>query len=153
MTTVTFDTLKFVNRLEQAGLTRAQASEFAEAQKEVFEESLAGTFATKSDYADLGGKTDKLAAELCAEMKGLAAELRAEMKDLATELRAEMKDLATELRAEMKDLAAELRAEMKDLAAELRGEMAALRAELATMRWMLGVIIALAIANFAKQFF
>ncbi len=49
MSTITFDTLKFAERLEKAGLTREQASAFAEAQKEVFAEALEGQLATKAD--------------------------------------------------------------------------------------------------------
>ncbi|MBK6905623.1 MAG: hypothetical protein IPH08_00320 [Rhodocyclaceae bacterium] len=80
MSTVTFDTLKFADRLEKAGLTREQAAAFAEEQKDVFSEALDTTLATKSDVADL-------------------------------------------------------------------------KTELAVIRWMLGVVLAVALANFAKQFF
>jgi hypothetical protein len=36
MTTIAFDTLKFAQRLEQAGVPRNQAEAFAEAQKDFF---------------------------------------------------------------------------------------------------------------------
>jgi len=49
ISTITFDTLKFVERLEKAGLTREQASAFAEAQKEAFAEALESQLATRSD--------------------------------------------------------------------------------------------------------
>lgn len=49
MTTVTFDTFKFVERLEKAGLPREQAAAIAEAQKEFLAEALASTLATKAD--------------------------------------------------------------------------------------------------------
>ena len=80
MSTITFDTLKFVERLEKAGVSREQASAFAEAQKEAFAEVLDTTLATKIDIE-------------------------------------------------------------------------AIRAELILVKWMLGVIIAISVANFAKQFF
>jgi hypothetical protein len=44
----------------------------------------------------------------------------------------------------------------KDIAlavAELKAEMGVFRGDMATMRWMLGVVLALAVANFAKQYF
>ncbi|MFZ3207527.1 MAG: hypothetical protein WA140_01675 [Geobacteraceae bacterium] len=47
MATITFDTLKFVEKLEWAGVSREQASAFAEAQKEAFAEALDTTLATK----------------------------------------------------------------------------------------------------------
>lgn len=45
MSVTTFDTLKFAQRLEQAGLDREQAVAFAEARKEALETQLA----TKGD--------------------------------------------------------------------------------------------------------
>lgn len=80
MSTITFDTLKFVEKLEKAGVSREQASAFAEAQKEAFSEALDTTLATKTDIE-------------------------------------------------------------------------AIRNELVLVKWMLGVIIAVSVANFAKQFF
>jgi hypothetical protein len=80
MATITFDTLKFVERLEKAGVSREQATAFADAQKEAFSEALDTTLATKTDIE-------------------------------------------------------------------------AIRAELVLVKWMLGVVIAISVANFAKQFF
>lgn len=80
MSAITFDTLKFAERLEKAGLTREQASAIAEAQKDALSEALDTTLATKADIAEV-------------------------------------------------------------------------KAELTVMKWMMGVLIAIAIANFAKQFF
>ena len=80
MSTITFDTLKFVERLEKAGVSREQAVAFADAQKEAFAEALDTTLATKIDIE-------------------------------------------------------------------------AIRAELVLVKWMLGVVIAISVANFAKQFF
>lgn len=80
MSTITFDTLKFAERLEKAGLTREQASAIAEAQKEALSEALDTALATKVDIGEI-------------------------------------------------------------------------KAELAVLKWMIGVLIAIAIANFAKQFF
>ena len=80
MSTITFDTLKFVERLERAGVSREQATAFADAQKEAFAEALDTTLATKTDIE-------------------------------------------------------------------------AIRSELVLVKWMLGVVIAISVANFAKQFF
>lgn len=91
MTTTTFDTLRFVEKLEKAGMPREQAAALAEAQKEALAEALDTTLATKADVQ-------------------------------------------------------ELRQDIAKLGAELRGEMM-------TIKWMMGVLVALAIANFAKQFF
>lgn len=80
MSTITFDTLKFVEKLERAGVSREQAAAFAEAQREAFAEALDTTLATKTDIE-------------------------------------------------------------------------AIRTELILVKWMLGVVIAISLANFAKQFF
>jgi hypothetical protein len=60
MSAITFDTLKFAERLEKAGLSREQAAAIAEAQKEVLSEALETTLATKADIAVLDAKIDKL---------------------------------------------------------------------------------------------
>ena len=49
MSLTTFDTLKFAQRLEKAGLGREQAVAFAEAQKEAFAEAIKPQLATKGD--------------------------------------------------------------------------------------------------------
>jgi hypothetical protein len=54
MSTVTFDTLKFVKKLEQAGMSRAEAEAIASAQSEAFEElTKTKEFATKTDLHEL----------------------------------------------------------------------------------------------------
>ncbi len=53
MSTITFDTLKFVDRLEKAGASRELATAMAEAQKEAFAETLDTSVATKADLATL----------------------------------------------------------------------------------------------------
>jgi hypothetical protein len=53
MATVTFDTLKFVERLKAAGVPEAQAKAMAEAQQEALSESVATHLATKTDLVEL----------------------------------------------------------------------------------------------------
>lgn len=52
MTAITFDTLRFVERLETAGIPRQQAKANAEALAEVLEKG-AGELATKNDLTEL----------------------------------------------------------------------------------------------------
>lgn len=80
MSTITFDTLKFSERLKAAGVPPEQAIAEAEALRDVLGEALDTTLATKADIAEV-------------------------------------------------------------------------KAELSSLKWMMGVLIAVAIANFAKQFF
>jgi hypothetical protein len=91
MATITFDTLKFVEKLEKAGVSREQAAAFADAQKEAFSEALDTSIATKNDIESV-------------------------------------------------------RIDIAKLDAKITGEIT-------LMKWMLGVVIAIAAANFAKQFF
>ncbi|GEM_PF-199879 len=88
VSTITFDTLKFVERLEKAGVSREQASAMAEA------------------FKDASGEAEV-----------------ATRKDIALAV------------------------------AEIKTEIANVRGEMALVKWMLGAVLAIAIANFAKQFF
>ncbi|MFA6921668.1 MAG: coiled-coil domain-containing protein [Gallionella sp.] len=74
MSTLTFDTLKFAQRLEKAGATREYAIAEAEALSEVFE---SGTqeLATKADL-----KADLLATR--TDLKADISQLRAEMRKM-----------------------------------------------------------------------
>ena len=53
MSTITFDTLKFAQRLEQSGIPRNQAEAFAEAQKDFLDEITQVELATKNDIKDI----------------------------------------------------------------------------------------------------
>ncbi len=53
MTTITFDTLKFTQRLEQSGIPREQAIAMAEAHKESLSEIMEAHLATKNDVQDI----------------------------------------------------------------------------------------------------
>ena len=53
MATITFDTLKFTQRLEQAGISHDQAVAMAEAQKESLAEIMESHVATKNDVQDV----------------------------------------------------------------------------------------------------
>ena len=78
MSTITFDTFKFVDRLEKAGLSREQASAIVEAQKDAFAEALDSTLATKVDVVHLDNKVDNRFDSLSKDMQAL--ELRLTIK-------------------------------------------------------------------------
>ncbi len=94
MSTITFDTLKFAERIEKAGASRELAAAIAEAQKVSLAEVMDASLATKGD-------------------------VRAVHDDI-------------------------LRVERR---------MDGIEAEIRLLKWMMGVLIAIAVANFAKQFF
>ena len=56
MATITFDTLKYANRLREAGVSEAQAKAEAEALRDVFAEAIDTSVATKVDVVKLDGK-------------------------------------------------------------------------------------------------
>lgn len=87
MSTITFDTLKFTDRLKEAGVPEPQARAEAEALREVFSEALDTSLATKADMQDIKHRIDLVDARMDK------------------------------------------------------------------LQWMMGVLIALSVANFAKQFF
>jgi len=53
MATITFDTLRYTKRLRDAGYTEQQAEAATEAQKEVLNEIIDSTLATKTDLKEL----------------------------------------------------------------------------------------------------
>ena len=89
--TLTFDTLRYTERLRAAGVPEQQAKAEAEALRDVLAEAMDSSLGTKAD--------------------------------------------------------------LMEVKAELRLEMAGIRGELSTIKWIMGVLIAVAVANFAKQFF
>ena len=60
MSTITFDTHKFVKELESGGMPSAQAEAIVRAQQEILAQALDTTLATKSDIVGLDTKIDKL---------------------------------------------------------------------------------------------
>ncbi len=71
MSIATFDTLKFAQRLEQAGIDPKHAAAFSEAQREAFSDAMQTQLATKSDIQ--GVKTD-------------IQEVRTDVREIKTEL-------------------------------------------------------------------
>jgi len=69
MSAITFDTLKFVERLEKAGMSREYAAALAEAQKDSLSEVMDAQLATKGDLA-------KMESTLQKEIQRLDYEIR-----------------------------------------------------------------------------
>lgn len=71
MSTITFDTFKFVDRLEKAGFSREQAAAIVEAQKDAFAEALDTALATKADIIRLESRIDGLDTKFDAKFDKL----------------------------------------------------------------------------------
>lgn len=64
MSTVTFDTHKFVKDLESAGVPPLQAEAFVRAQQEILSQALDSTLATRADIVQLDRRMDGLDAKM-----------------------------------------------------------------------------------------
>ena len=85
MSTITFDTFKFVDRLEKSGVPREQAAAMAEAQKDAFAEALDTNRVTRGDLA-------ATKSELKADITSVRTEIDLLRKDMqAMELRLTVK--------------------------------------------------------------
>jgi hypothetical protein len=73
MSITTFDTFKFVDRLEKAGMPREQAAAFAQAQQESLSEALESTLATKSDILRLENRIDTMELRLTVKLGTIVA--------------------------------------------------------------------------------
>lgn len=75
MAIITFDTLKFVERLKAAGIPEGQAKAEAEALQGVFAEALDSQLATKADILRLERRMDGFDAKLDRSEAKLSGEL------------------------------------------------------------------------------
>jgi hypothetical protein len=76
MTTITFDTFKFVDRLEKAGMTREQAAAIVEAQKDAFSNVIENGVATKSDLMAVKSELKADIAKLENRLDGMHSEMK-----------------------------------------------------------------------------
>jgi hypothetical protein len=120
MATVAFDTLRFSQRLTEAGLTSAQAAGAAAATAEAIGD-LVGQLSTKHDHAMLRQELKADAKALRQELAADAAALRQELKTEVSTLRQEMVVELSTLRRDMQQL--ELRMTVK-LGAMIAGAVA-----------------------------
>ncbi len=67
MSTITFDTFRFVETLEKAGMPREQAAAFSQAQRDSLAEALDTTLATKADIVKLENRISLLDAKVDAK--------------------------------------------------------------------------------------
>lgn len=85
MSVATFDTFKFVERLERAGVPREHAAAIAEAQRDAMAETLSSELTTRGDLA-------AAKADLKADVVAVRSDLEGLRKDLqALELRLTVK--------------------------------------------------------------
>ncbi|MFA7239381.1 MAG: hypothetical protein WC091_04655 [Sulfuricellaceae bacterium] len=76
MSAITFDTLKFAERLEKAGATHELATAMIEVQKESLAEAMDAQLATKSDIRDVRSDVLKLETSVKGDIQRLDYEIR-----------------------------------------------------------------------------
>ena len=86
MTTITFDTYHFVERLEKAGMPREQAAAIAEAQKESLAEALDSRVVSRSDLFEVKAALKADLLEVKAELKTDIARLDMSLTSLRSEM-------------------------------------------------------------------
>ncbi len=104
MNAIPFDTLKFVERLEEGGFTHAQAKAAAEA----FAEATSQELATKADImslrTDVRAEIASVRTDLCVEIASVRTDLRAEIAHVRTDLRAEIARVGIDVELAKRDL-------------------------------------------------
>ena len=66
---------------------------------------------------------------------------------------ADLREDNQKMRTEMAELRGDLTSDMSDLRGELKSDMAALRGELTLIKWMMGLLIAIAVGIFIRFLF
>ena len=82
MATITFDTLKFVERLQAGGVSAVQARAESDALLAALSEAADAYFPSRSDLARLEHKIDKLEAKVDARFEALEAKVDARITAL-----------------------------------------------------------------------
>ncbi|WP_339053225.1 coiled-coil domain-containing protein [Arsenophonus endosymbiont of Crataerina pallida] len=134
---VAFDTLKFVETLEGAGLPKDQAKAISLAVRESHE---AVDVATKADITEVKRDIADVRKDMAARFEKNEAQIADVRKDLSAEIADVRKDLSAEIADVRKDLSAEIADVRKDLSAEMNlrfektdGQIALIRKDVETI--------------------
>ena len=145
MGVTTFDTLKFVRRLEDAGVPSDQAEVQAEVLTEAFNVNL-NELVTKdylsAQFADQKAYVDKRFAESKADTDRQFAERKADTDRQFAERKADTDRQFAERKADTLKQFAEQRAYMDKRFAEINTRFAEQNAKFTLLYWMLGLVVA-----------
>ena len=130
-----FDTLKYVERLQDAGVPERQAKAEAEVLRDALSESLVTVLAGKEDIRIA---KDELQGEIRAFREDLQGQIRAVKEELQGEIRAVREDLQGQIRAVKEELQGEIRAIKEDIRT-LQEETRAIRADMKAMEMKLTI--------------
>ncbi len=159
MATVTFDTLKFANKLKAAGVADKHAEAEAEAIAEVIQLNFKD-LVTKEDLRHelkelemrLDAKLDRLEGKLMGEIGRLEnklVQLEGKLTGEIGRLENKLVQLEGKLIGEISRLEGKLMGETS----RLSGELTEVRGEITLMKWMLGVLLTGVVSLVLKAFF
>jgi hypothetical protein len=160
MATITFDTLKFVEKLRAVGVSEAQAKVQAEVLVFALDEVMDQQLATKADIARLEREVRVDIARLEREVKTDIArlenstqaefkEVRADIAGLEKSTKAEIAGLEKSTKAEIARLENSTQAEFK----EVKADIVVLQRDTYVIKWMMGMVLAGVTALVLKTFF
>ena len=126
-----FDTLKYVERLQDAGVPERQAKAEAEVLRDALSESLVTVLAGKEDIRIA---KDELQGEIRAFREDLQGQIRVVKEELQGEIRAFREDLQGQIRVVKEELQDEIRTVREDLQGQIRALKEELQGEIRTVR-------------------
>lgn len=138
MTVITFDTLRFVDTLREAGVPDRHARAICRAVRDAHEaaELDPGRDLPETAVA-IRGKLRTLGTSLASDMQAFRSELQSAMRTLGAELKTNMQAFGSERRSDIQALRAELRAIELRLTIRLSGiVVVALGAFTALSKWI-----------------
>ena len=130
-----FDTLKYVERLQDAGVPERQAKAEAEVLRDALSESLVTVLAGKEDIRIA---KDELQGEIRAFREDLQGQIRVVKEELQDEIRTVREDLQGQIGALKEELHGEIRAIKEDIRT-LQEETRAIRADMKAMEMKLTI--------------
>ena len=139
-----FDTLDYARKLESAGMPAAQA----EVQARALGEALLGTLATRADLEELrqSSRADLAALESRLEIRFTKIDARFEQVDARFEhMDSRLDGRFEQVDAQFENVKSRLSARIENFKLDLYGKID-------TLRWMLGVVVALNAAVFVQAF-
>jgi uncharacterized protein YjbJ (UPF0337 family) len=169
------DTLRFANRLKQAGFTDQQSEAFAEAWAEQARDDLPARsdiialdgkidrihadLAARLDrsHTELDGKTDRIHADLAGRLDRSHTELVSKIDHLRAELEGKIDRVKTELEGKIDRVKTELEGKMDHVRTELEGKIDHVKTELEgkidKLTWMVGFTLAGIVAVMVRLLF
>ncbi len=123
MTRVTFDTLEYVRRLQEAGVERQTAEAHADLLRDMLWAAVAKTEDLERLETGLRKDFERLETGLRKDFERLETELKSDFERLEAELKADMERLEARLKEDMERLEARLKADIERLEARLKSDL------------------------------